>query len=36
AVDDIPFLETRNYVRRVLRAYRLYRLLYRWDPARGF
>lgn len=35
AIDDIPFLETRTYVRRVLRAYRWYRLLYRWGPARG-
>lgn len=35
AIEDIPFQETRYYVRRVLRAYRWYRLLYRWEQARG-
>jgi len=35
SIEDIPFPETRNYVRRVLQTYRLYRLFYRWEPGRG-
>jgi soluble lytic murein transglycosylase len=34
-VEDIPLTETRNYVKRVLRSYHTYRLLYPSSPTSG-
>ncbi|MEW6524558.1 MAG: lytic transglycosylase domain-containing protein [Bacillota bacterium] len=35
-IEDIPFAETRSYVRQVLRAYSWYQLLYGWEAHRGW